>query len=322
VTIAVVTAPIEISSRRAIRRRLKPRGGRQLHNTVRMSGLPRLTASKLGLRFGHLDQATRDGVEMDGHRVLADSERAAPGRADPNAAPNVRRNRPTCMSRPSRGLAPARRGHDSRSASKRPRHHQRELSLPQRGAVRRDPLAHDDVRTCIAQRGRPPGRVVEEERLQRAGDEISAASNSASRQSVCNPRPASRTGPHRRCRDAEAQERARALHPPRHRTRRYVRWAARLRNASAPIGGRPRRRTSRVPRTDSRQRPASTHGAATSHRPARAHRRSLWTVRRPPRVTRPTARSPHRHRRRRLPRADLAGRTPSPADLRRTRASR
>jgi hypothetical protein len=36
--------------------------------------------------------------------------------------------------------------------------------------VRGDPLAQHDVRTRVAQRGRPPGRVAEEERLQRAGD--------------------------------------------------------------------------------------------------------------------------------------------------------
>jgi hypothetical protein len=59
-------------------------------------------------------------------------------------------------------------------ASKRPCHHQRELGLPERVAVGPDPLVHDDVRTGIAQRARPPGRVLEEERLQRAGDEIGA----------------------------------------------------------------------------------------------------------------------------------------------------
>src|SRR5580704_15161246 len=54
------------------------------------------------------------------------------------------------------------------SSSKCPRHHKWELSLPQRVAVRRDPFAHHDVRTCIAQRDRPADRVIEEERLQRA----------------------------------------------------------------------------------------------------------------------------------------------------------
>src|SRR5690348_15324795 len=34
-------------------------------------------------------------------------------------------------------------------ASKRPRHHQRELFSPERAAVRSDPLFHDNVRTCI-----------------------------------------------------------------------------------------------------------------------------------------------------------------------------
>jgi len=60
------------------------------------------------------------------------------------------------------------------SASKRPRHHQRELFSPKRVAVRPDPLGHDNVRTCIAQRVRPPGRVLEEERLLHASDEVRA----------------------------------------------------------------------------------------------------------------------------------------------------
>src|SRR5205085_11288450 len=60
------------------------------------------------------------------------------------------------------------------SPSERPRHHQRELFLPERVAVRPDALSYEDVRTCIAQRVRPPGRVLEEERLQRAGDEVHA----------------------------------------------------------------------------------------------------------------------------------------------------
>jgi len=40
-------------------------------------------------------------------------------------------------------------------ASKRPRHHQRELFSPERAAVRSGPLFHDNVRTYIAQT-RPP----------------------------------------------------------------------------------------------------------------------------------------------------------------------
>src|SRR5215472_7862110 len=58
--------------------------------------------------------------------------------------------------------------------SKGPRHHQRELVAPERAAVRADPLRHDHVRARIAQRDRPAGRVVEEEGLQRAGDEVRA----------------------------------------------------------------------------------------------------------------------------------------------------
>src|SRR5215472_4835111 len=59
-------------------------------------------------------------------------------------------------------------------ASKRPRHHQRELFSPERAAVRSDPLFHDHVRTCIAQRGRPPRCVLKEERLLRAGNKVRA----------------------------------------------------------------------------------------------------------------------------------------------------
>jgi hypothetical protein len=58
------------------------------------------------------------------------------------------------------------------SRSKRPRHHERELFTPECTAVRSDPLRHDNVRTRIAQRDRPPRRVIEEKRLQRAGNEV------------------------------------------------------------------------------------------------------------------------------------------------------
>jgi len=51
------------------------------------------------------------------------------------------------------------------SSSKRLRHHQGELFLPERIAVRPGTLLHDNVRTCIAQRVRPPSSVLEEERL-------------------------------------------------------------------------------------------------------------------------------------------------------------
>jgi hypothetical protein len=60
------------------------------------------------------------------------------------------------------------------SASKRPRNHQRELDCPKWVAVIADPLRHHDVRAGIAQRVRPPGRVLDEERLQCAGDEVGA----------------------------------------------------------------------------------------------------------------------------------------------------
>ena len=50
----------------------------------------------------------------------------------------------------------------------------RKLSLPERGAVGRQPLARRDVRACIAKCDRPAVCVVEEERLQRAGEEVYA----------------------------------------------------------------------------------------------------------------------------------------------------
>ena len=53
-------------------------------------------------------------------------------------------------------------------AAKCPGHHQRELVSPERVAVRPGPLGHDHVRTCVAQRACPPGRVLVEERLPRA----------------------------------------------------------------------------------------------------------------------------------------------------------
>src|SRR5580700_951688 len=58
--------------------------------------------------------------------------------------------------------------------SKRPRHHERELCAPQLGSVRHVPLAHHDVRTRIAQRACPACRVLEEERLERAAEEVDA----------------------------------------------------------------------------------------------------------------------------------------------------
>src|SRR6516164_1489884 len=60
------------------------------------------------------------------------------------------------------------------SRSKCPRHHQRELVAPERAAVRPDPLRHDNVRTRLAQRDRPPRRVLQEKRLQRAGNQVRA----------------------------------------------------------------------------------------------------------------------------------------------------
>jgi hypothetical protein len=50
-------------------------------------------------------------------------------------------------------------------------------SLPLRVAMRSGPLGHDDVRADGAQRVRPAGRVLEEERLMCAGDEVRAGSD-------------------------------------------------------------------------------------------------------------------------------------------------
>src|SRR5215831_5427277 len=58
------------------------------------------------------------------------------------------------------------------SRSKRPRHHQRELFAPERTAMRPGSLGHHNIRTRFAQRLRPPGRVLEKERLQGAGNEV------------------------------------------------------------------------------------------------------------------------------------------------------
>ena len=51
------------------------------------------------------------------------------------------------------------------SLSKGPRDHEGKLFLPERIAVRSGPLMHDNIRTCDAQRVRPPSRVLEQERL-------------------------------------------------------------------------------------------------------------------------------------------------------------
>jgi len=58
---------------------------------------------------------------------------------------------------------------------------------------------------------------------------------------------------------------AQRVRSPRHRTPRCGQGAARPRNAPAPTGVRPRRRTSRARRTVPGQSPVSTHGAAASH---------------------------------------------------------
>src|SRR6201992_3549663 len=61
-----------------------------------------------------------------------------------------------------------------RSSIQRPGHHQSELVAPEPVAVRTDALSANDVGARVAQRVRPPDRVVAEERFPRAGDEVGA----------------------------------------------------------------------------------------------------------------------------------------------------
>lgn len=65
-------------------------------------------------------------------------------------------------------------GRSRRSAPERPCHHQRELFSPERAAVLSVSLDHGNVRVCIAQRIRPPRRVVEEELFLPARHEVDA----------------------------------------------------------------------------------------------------------------------------------------------------
>ena len=133
---------------------------------------------------------------------------------------------------------------------------------PERATVRSDSLFHDDVghaaRSAAPTSSHSQGRTALACRQQGT----CAESDSASPQSACSPRPARRRRSHRRRRDAGAQERARALHPPRRRTPRCVWLPALLQTAALSIGAHLRRRTSHVPRTVGRQRPVSTPGVA------------------------------------------------------------
>ena len=76
-----------------------------------------------------------------------------------------------------------------------------------------------------------------------------AEADSASLETVGSQRPAMRRRSHRRCPGVEAPWRAPTLRSLTHRTPRCARQAMRLRNATAPIGGHPRRRTAREQRT-------------------------------------------------------------------------
>ena len=60
------------------------------------------------------------------------------------------------------------------SLGESPRHHQGELVSPERVAMPPGPLMHDNVRTRISKRVRPPNRIPEEERLKCADDEVRA----------------------------------------------------------------------------------------------------------------------------------------------------
>jgi hypothetical protein len=55
-----------------------------------------------------------------------------------------------------------------------PRRYQRQLRLPEGITVSVDPLAHDDGRPGTALRKRLPGRIVINERLRRAGNQVHA----------------------------------------------------------------------------------------------------------------------------------------------------
>ena len=88
--------------------------------------------------------------------------------------------------------------------------------------------------------------------------------------------------------------RASFLDPPRNRTPQCIRRKGQLRIVTAPIGGRPLRRTSREQRTALHRRPVSTHGVEASRPLGGVHRRSSWTGGRLSRGARPTARSTDR----------------------------
>ena len=82
-------------------------------------------------------------------------------------------------------------------------------------------------RAGVAQRHRPSSRVVTEERLQGAGDEVRARKRTRhQRQAAGNRRRARRKRSRRRRLDGEARLRARAPHRPRHRTPLCVRRAS------------------------------------------------------------------------------------------------
>jgi hypothetical protein len=59
-------------------------------------------------------------------------------------------------------------------SSECPRHHQREFFSPKCSTVQSSSLIHDDIRTCIAQRVRPPLCVPDEERLLCTSDKVGA----------------------------------------------------------------------------------------------------------------------------------------------------
>jgi len=118
--------------------------------------------------------------------------------------------------------------------------------------VRSGPLFHDNVRTYIAQRGRPPRRISRKIRSCVPATSYVRGIRLGITSSVCSPHPARRR---RSTVRSDAGPRARASSPPAERRHRGLQWAALLQTATLSIGAHLRRRTSHVPRHRSRQRP-------------------------------------------------------------------
>ena len=120
-----------------------------------------------------LNAASDQVILHDGLSASIQSCLIAPAGSPPDHGDGVRRTHTLTWQGGSlpTAISGARVSHAG-SAPEGPRDHGGELGLPERIAVVPDPLGHHDVRAGIAQRVRPPGRVLEEPRLERAGDEI------------------------------------------------------------------------------------------------------------------------------------------------------